>query len=120
MDDQLLMGLWRCVFPIPPQIWRRIIKGDVNLGFMSADHHRVRNLVVEAIPREGKPLTPAWISQKLVLSLPRVIEILDELERNMTFLFRNPAGAVSWAYPVTTDKTPHYLTFSTGEQVHSA
>jgi hypothetical protein len=120
MDDRLLLGMWRCVLPIPPKIWRGIIKGDANLEFMDADHHRVRNLVVEELPRVGKPLTPEWISHKLSLPLRQVIGILDELERNMTFLFRNPEGAVTWAYPVTVDRTPHQVTFNTGEQIYSA
>ena len=121
MDDQLLLGMWRCVLPIPPQIWQRVVNGeDVDLDFMSADHHRVRNLVVEALPREAQPLTPEWISSKLSLPLPRITETLDELERNMTFLFRNPEGAVTWAYPVTVDKTPHHVSFSSGEQVYAA
>ena len=120
MNDQLLLGLWRCVLPVPPQVWKRAVKGDANLDFMGVDHHRVRNLVVRELPREGIPLTPEWIGHELDLSLPRVVEILDELERNMTFLFRNPEGAVTWAYPVTVDKTPHHVTFSTGEKIYSA
>jgi hypothetical protein len=120
MDDQLLLGLWHCVLPIPPKIWQRMVKGDADLGFMSADHHRVRNLVVEEIPRVGRPLSPAWISQKLNIPLPQVGEILDELERNMTFLFRNPDGEVIWAYPVTVDRTPHQVSFSTGEKIYAA
>jgi hypothetical protein len=120
MDDQLLLGLWRCVLPVPSKIWRGIVKSDANLGFMGADHHLVRNLVVRELPREGKPLTPEWISGELDLQLPRVNAILEELEQNMTFLFRNQEGAVSWAYPVTSDRTPHYITFSTGEQIYAA
>ena len=27
---------------------------------------------------------------------------------------------VTWAYPVTTDQTPHHVTFSSGEEVHAA
>ena len=120
MDDQLLLGLWRCVLPIPPKIWQRMVKGDADLGFMSADHHRVRNLVVEEIPRVQGPLSPGWISQKLCLPLPKVVDILDELERNMTFLFRNPEGDVAWAYPVTADKTPHHVSFNSGEKIYAA
>ena len=120
MDNQLLLGLWRCVLPIPPQVWQRIVKPDADLDFMDVDHHRVRNLVVREMPREAKPLTPEWISQQLGLPSSRVVEILDELERNMTFLFRSPQGAVTWAYPVTVDKTPHHVTFSTGEQIYAA
>ena len=120
MDDQLLLGMWRCVLPIPPQIWQRVVQGSADLDFMSADHHRVRNLVVDDLPKEGKPLTPEWISDKLSLSLLDVSKILDELENNMTFLFRNLAGEVTWAYPVTVDQTPHKLLFSSGEQIFAA
>ena len=120
MRDQLLLGIWRCVLPVPPQVWQRILKGDANLDFMSPDHHRVRDLVVLSLPVEGRPLTPNWISQQLNVPLSKIVEILDELERNMTFLFRNPAGAVTWAYPVTVDNTPHQVSFSTGEVVNAA
>jgi hypothetical protein len=54
------------------------------------------------------------------LPLERVLVLLDDLESGMTFLYRNPAGAVHWAYPVTVDETPHSVTFSTGEQIHAA
>jgi len=97
-----------------------MISGDVDLGFMSQDHHRVRNLVVQVLPQEAKPLTPEWISTKLSLTVPEVISILDDLEANMTFLFRDPQGAVTWAYPFTVEETPHYLMFSTGEQIYAA
>jgi len=46
--------------------------------------------------------------------------ILEDLERHMTFLFRNDDGAVIWAYPVTVDRTPHHVKLSTGEQVYAA
>ena len=29
-------------------------------------------------------------------------------------------GAVTWAYPVTVDQTPHHLTFNTGEKIYAA
>lgn len=120
MDNQLLLGLWRYVLPIPPQVWQRIVKPDADLDFMDADHHRVRDLVVREMPAQGIPLTPEWISQQLGMNRSQVVAILDELERNMTFLFRNSQGAVTWAYPVTVDKTPHHVTFSTGEQIYAA
>jgi hypothetical protein len=46
--------------------------------------------------------------------------ILDDLEKHMTFLFRNQAGEVVWAYPVTVEKTPHRVTFDTGETIYAA
>jgi hypothetical protein len=87
---------------------------------MTAEHHQVRNLVVREIPRIGKPLSPEWIAQSLSLSLAQTQTILDDLEKHMTFLFRNDQGAVTWAYPVTVDKTPHRVMLSTGEQVYAA
>ena len=54
------------------------------------------------------------------MPLIRVNTILDELEQNLVFLVRNEQGAVSWAFPVTVEPTPHRLTFSTGEQIYAA
>jgi hypothetical protein len=125
MNKRLLMGLSRYMLPIPRVIWQgQVVKDarntEAGLGFMAQEHHRVRNLVVEELPRVGQALAPDFIAQKLDLPVARVNHILDELERHMTFLFRNKAGAVAWAYPVTVDVTPHHVTFSTGEQVYAA
>jgi hypothetical protein len=125
MTDSLLLGLGRHMIPIPRAIWRRQTakagrKIEAALGFMSAEHHLVRNFVVRELPRVGKPLSPEVISQRLNLPVSRVNAILEELERNLTFLFRNPQRAVAWAYPVTSDPTPHYVTLSSGEHVYAA
>jgi hypothetical protein len=54
------------------------------------------------------------------MAVAQVRTILDELEKQMTFLFRNEQGAVAWAYPVTIDQTPHRVTFDTGESLFAA
>jgi hypothetical protein len=87
---------------------------------MSEEHHLVRYFVVRELSRTGEPIQPEFISQKLKLPLAQINAILDELEKNLFFLVRNGQGAVSWAYPVTVDNTPHHLTFSTGEQLYAA
>lgn len=120
MNDSLLLGLWRYMLPIPRAIWQKQVHGDVQLDFMSEEHHRVRNLVVRELPPIGKPLSPEFIAQELNLPLTQVTDILDELEQHMTFLFRNEQGAVTWAYPVTVEHTPHHMILSTGEQVYAA
>ena len=120
MKDRLLLGLWRYMIPIPRMMWRRRVHGSAQLGFMSDKHHRIRNFVVRELARVGKPLSPEFIAQELSLPLAQVTGILDELEKHMTFLFRNEEGAVAWAYPVTADQTPHHVTFNTGEQVYAA
>jgi hypothetical protein len=120
MDDSLLLGLWRYMLPIPHLTWQKQAHGNAQLDFMSEEHHRVRNFVVKELPRVGTPLSPEFIAQELGMPFTQVTGILEELERHMTFLFRNEHGAVAWAYPVTVEHTPHHVTFSTGEQVYAA
>jgi hypothetical protein len=121
MDKKLLAGWWRLTLPIPPAIWHKMDQGaGGHMDFMSKAHHRVRDYVVLELPRSGKPLTPERIAQELQLPLDQVVDILDDLERHKTFLFRDPQGAVTWAYPVTVDPTPHRVRFDSGEQVYAA
>jgi hypothetical protein len=125
MSGTILMGRGRQIIKIPRKEWERHLStvpqhSETRLGFMSEEHHLVRYFVVRELPRTGDPISPEFISQKLELSLARTNAILDELEKNLFFLVRNEQGAVSWAYPVTVDHTPHHLTFSTGEQLYAA
>jgi hypothetical protein len=125
MDSNLLLGLLRWVFPVPRALWQMQVSRnarhlDAGLNFMSAEHHLIRNFVVRELPRVGNPLSPESIAQNLNLPIAQVKPILDDLEKHMTFLFRNGQGAVTWAYPVTVDKTPHHVALSTGEQVYAA
>jgi hypothetical protein len=120
-EDALLMGVWNYVLPIPGPIWRSQLHEDPNrLDFMSAQHHQVRDFVVTELPRLAAPITPERIARELDLPRARVVELLNDLEQHMVFLFRNEEGAVTWAYPVTVDQTPHHLTFSTGERLNAA
>jgi len=90
------------------------------LAFMTPDHTRVRDFVVVELPRHGQPISPEEISASLGIPHERVLVILDELEKHLTFLFRNEHGAVSWAYPVTVEPTPHQVTFRSGEKLYAA
>jgi hypothetical protein len=87
---------------------------------MSEEHQRVREFVVKELPRVAEPLSPGTIAERLNLPKGRVVRLLDDLERHMTFLFRNDLGFVTWAYPVTVEQTPHHMSFSTGERVDAA
>jgi hypothetical protein len=125
MNNKLLLGIWRLMVGLPKPLWQREVtrqaRGAVeSLGFMSEDHHRVRDFAVRELPRVGKPLSPAFIAQELDLPLTRTIAILDELEKNMTFLYRGDGESVTWAYPVTVDRTPHRVVYSSGEQTYAA
>jgi len=124
MTDSLLLGLGRHMIPIPRVVWQRLVAARArkirsSLGFMSEDHHRVRDFVVTELPRAGAPIPPESIAEELGLAVPLVKSLLTELEEHLTFLYRNDQGAVTWAYPVTVDETPHRASFSTGEEAYS-
>ena len=124
MSDRLLLGLGHHLLPIPRLLWQPLMKAGARktgagLGFMSHDHHRVRDFVVLELPRVGAPLSPESIAEALDLDLARVRTILDELEAHLKFLFRDERGEVTWAYPVTVDETPHRAHLSTGEDAFS-
>ena len=125
MKNALMLGLWRYMIQVPPHLWERTRaakkeKLASHLAFMTQDHRRVHHLVVRELPRAGVPLSPGFIAAASGLSASRVAAILDDLEEHMTFLFRNVRGEVVWAYPVTVEKTPHHVTFSTGETLYAA
>jgi hypothetical protein len=126
MRDTLLLGFRRMMIPIPPGIWRRRVaaaaqkEGDNVRRVMTEEHHRVRDCVVRELPRMGEPLSPEWIAQTIDMPLDRLRVILDDLEKRLIFLFRNAEGSVVWAYPVTVDRTPHRVTYSTGETGYAA
>jgi hypothetical protein len=125
MEEQVLIGKEGGIITIPREAWELGLAGRVpqikaRLKFMSESHHAVRNFVVKEIPKNGEPLSPEFISQRLDLPLAGVISILEELEKNLTFLYRNKQGSVAWAYPVTADETPHKISFSTGERINAA
>jgi hypothetical protein len=125
MNNSILLGFHRFMLRIPRPVWQQeIARGEraakASIEFMTDDHHRVRDFVVREMPRIGEPISPGVIGQSLDLVPDILIPILDELEGKLTFLFRNQRGAVTWAYPVTVEKTPHSITFSTGEQIYAA
>ena len=125
MKNKLMIGIWRHMLSVPPLLWEKQVlksrkKIEAALDFMSPDHRRVHHCAVRELPRVGKPMPPEFIAGVLDLTPERVKAVLDDLEKHMTFLFRNEEGAVVWAYPVTVDKTPHHLAFSTGEQLYAA
>lgn len=124
MTSRLLIGLGPRMIPVPRAAWqwqmRRRVHETAHLGFMSEEHHLVREFAVRELPKVGEPLSPEFIAEELGLPVDRVKSILVDLDRHMTFVCRSAEGAVVWAYPVTVERTPHHVTFSTGEQVYAA
>jgi hypothetical protein len=125
MTSKLWIGVGRGLLPVPHFLWKRRVRsrskhGSASLAFMSEEHHLVREFAVRELPRYGKPMPAEFIAAGLDLPLERVEVILADLEKHMTFVCRDEAGAVEWAYPVTAFKTPHQVIFSTGERLYSA
>ncbi|MEN6467178.1 MAG: hypothetical protein ABFD62_18550 [Syntrophaceae bacterium] len=125
MSDKILMGIWKYMIGIPPELMKKRLPGrkkkfEAHLGFMTGELRQVHHFVVRELPYAGKPLPPGYIAERLGMPVERVVLFLDELEQHMTFLFRNAQGDVVWAYPVTVEQTPHRITFDTGEQLYAA
>jgi hypothetical protein len=126
MQNSILIGRQEKIISMPDDLWRHHLANALHhsssrLSFMTDDHRRIRNFVASELPRNaGKPLAAEAISNRLKIPLERVVEILAELQKRLFFLVLNDVGEVSWAFPVTTDKTPHRLAFSTGESIFAA
>jgi hypothetical protein len=91
-----------------------------DLAFMTPHHHAVRNFAVRELSRHGAPLSPTQIARALRLGAKVVTDLLEDLEKHLFFLVRNARGEVSWAFPITSDPTPHHLRFSTRERIFGA
>jgi hypothetical protein len=125
MRNKLMAGIWRYVVGVPPFLWEKQIekamgKAKIATEFMTPEHRLVHHFVVREMPRLGKPIPSELVAEELALPLERASEILEDLEKHLTFLCSNSDGDVSWAYPVTVDKTPHAITFHTGERLYAA
>jgi len=113
-EDSILVGRDRSIVGIPADHWKGHLASateriSARLAFMSEEHHRVRRFAVKEIARRSRPVSETQITNQLKLSLERVHHILDELESGLFFLARNARLEVSWAYPFTSDETPHRL-----------
>ena len=125
MNETVLLGRGQEIIPLPRAVWEQHLAGAPEhgrsrLAFMTGDHHRVRYFVVRELPRVGAALSPAFIAGALDLPQEQVRQILIDLEQNLFFLWRDEAGSVAWAYPVTVERTPHRIHFSSGERLYGA
>ena len=125
MSNKLLTGVWRMLVGVPPVLWEKQIqkvrrKVEKSTRFMSQEHRRIHHYVVRELPRVGEPIPAERAARDLALSMEQTVAILGDLEEHLTFLYRNEQGQVVWAYPVTVEKTPHRITFGSGERLYAA
>ena len=121
----VLLGFKRHMVRIPEAPFQWAMKAGASkvhraLGGLDDQQRRVHHFVVRDLPRLAEPMPPEHIAAALEMDLDRVIEIIDELERRLIFLFRAGGRDVVWAYPVTVAETPHWMAFSTGERLNAA
>ena len=122
---KVLLGFKRHMLPIPWGLFRRAAPREARktqraLGGLDDEQRRVHHFVVRELPRLGQPMSPDHVAAALQMDLARVVEILDELERRLIYLYRPMGRDVVWAYPVTAEPTPHRLAFSSGERLWAA
>jgi len=125
MRKKLMFGFWQYILPVPPFLWeKRIVaakhKLEKELAFVTGDHRKIHHFVVRELPRHARPMTADFVAEQTNMPVDRVTSILKDLDEHMTFICRDREGQVVWAYPVTVEKTPHHVTFDTGEQVYAA
>ena len=125
MEQNILLGREQQILEIPQAVWKQHLTqipehSQSRLNFMTDAHHQIRYFVVREMAYLQKPIQPELIAEKLDLPLERVQLILGELEQKLFFLVRNEQGAVTWAYPVTVEPTPHKLKFTSGESLYAA
>jgi hypothetical protein len=124
MFERVLLGLGRRMVPVPEVLFRPMVQRDANKLAkrppLEPDERRVQHFAVREIPRRCEAIAPEVFAAQLGLSLEQVSQILDELERLMTYLCRRGGEDVSWAYPVTADETPHQVRIDGGAAFSAA
>lgn len=124
-NDEILVGRGGQILVQPFDPLRRQLESmehtrSPRLAFMTEEHHRVRDFAVSELPRLGRALPPEHIAEGTRLPLDRVEAILNDLETHLFFLVRDQDRRVSWAFPVTSEATPHRLELETGETIYAA
>jgi hypothetical protein len=125
MEETILLGRDQTILEVPQATWKQHLTqipghSRARLNFMTDTHHQIRYFVVKELANRQKPIEPELISGALNLPLELVKSTLEELERKLFFLVRDEQDAVTWAYPVTVELTPHKMVFSTGERLYGA
>ena len=124
MFEKILLGVGPRMVPVPEWLFRKMVQRDArklaNRPPLEPDERRVQHFAVREIPRRREPISPDVFATELDLSLEQVSQILDELERRMTYLCRRGGEDVVWAYPVTAEMTPHQVEMDGGEAFSAA
>ncbi len=126
LEDIVRLGRGREIVSVPQVQWLGALRERTTstrswVAGLPEFHRRLRRFLVGALPENGgQPLSVERIASRLGASREDVRRGLDELESRLFFVVRDAEGAVSWAFPCTTEHTPHRLGFSTRERLWGA
>jgi hypothetical protein len=124
MFNRILLGVGQRMIPVPEWLFRPMVNRDANKlakrPVLEPNQRRVQHFAVREIPRRREPIAPEVFAKELDLGLDEVRQILDELERRMTYLWRRDGENVNWAYPVTAEETPHQVRIDGGAAFSAA
>ena len=125
MQNALLVQIGGTRLRVPRALWQRITSGQGRqsargAGWMTPEHHRVRDFAFTEIVRTGQALSPAQIAAGTGLAADRAAAVVDELERAKTFLYRSDGVNVDWAYPAAATATSHRVSLVSGETLYAA
>jgi hypothetical protein len=121
----LLLGINRFTLPLPRFIWQKQILDNARgasraFAHLTPQHQQLRSLAVCELARQGRPLSPDWLAGQMQLPVEQIVQLLNDLEKGMTFLYRRDGENVTWAYPFSVDETPHSVQFEGGEKIYAA
>ena len=119
------IGIRNKTLPIPFFIIKRLITTGANKiknkeQQFSHEKRSLQHFIVKELPNIGKSMSLAFLARALNMPRDKVQSIVEVLEKKKIFIYRYKSDSINWAYPITVDKTPHHVTFSTGEQVYAA
>lgn len=119
------VGLRRHMLRLPRAVGARRVasvvrRAEAMRDELSDDHRRLHHLLVTELPRVGGPLAPDAVAERLDLPTGTARGLLDDLGARKALIARDEQGAVTWAYPVTVEPTPHRLSFRSGERLYAA
>ncbi len=124
--SSVLIGHGKGFERMDEEAWKQAVVGAIahmptRLEFMTPAHHRVRNAAVRGLPANaGQPLSMRQVAAAAGVSEELTREIAAELERHLFFVVRKDDDHISWAFPVTSDRTPHEVILGTGERIYGA
>jgi hypothetical protein len=124
-EETLLAGRSSRIERVAARPWREALANvgermRERLAFMTPAHRIVREAAVVRLASVGRPLSARDLADSTGLRESAVDALLDELHQRLFFLVRNQQRDVSWAFPVTVERTPHHLTFVSGERLWGA